>query len=211
MESYTLYCAATQFELEAITGRVIEDYYVDHDKIYLVSGVGIAETSYSVGKICAKYSITSIVNLGIAGAFRNTDLNLGEVVFVQSDTWGDLGCSTETGFLSLGEMGLETQGPYVSGAATAWPVQHRDVLSLKMVKGITVQNVCGTEEVAQERWNLFQPHVESMEGAAVMMVANNENIPCFQIRSISNYCGKRNREEWDIAGALNRLKEFFNE
>ena len=211
MESYTLYCAATQFELEAITGRVIEEYYIDHDKIYLVSGVGIAETSYAVGKICAKYTITSIINLGIAGAFRNTELNPGDIVFVQSDTWGDLGCSTENGFLSLGEMGLTTQGPYTSGAAKAWPVKHRDVLVLKMVQGITVQNVCGTESVARERWNLFQAHVESMEGAAVMMVANKEDIPCFQIRSISNYCGKRNREEWDIPGALKSLKEFFNE
>jgi futalosine hydrolase len=44
-----------------------------------------------------------------------------------------------------------------------------------------------------------------MEGAAVFYVAMKMNIPCIQIRSISNYVERRNRESWKIKEALESL------
>jgi futalosine hydrolase len=44
-----------------------------------------------------------------------------------------------------------------------------------------------------------------MEGASVFKVCEEFNIPCMQIRSISNKIEKRNRENWDLDLAIINL------
>ena len=44
-----------------------------------------------------------------------------------------------------------------------------------------------------------------MEGASVFMVCNNFNVPCIQIRSISNKVEKRNTENWNLTLAIENL------
>jgi futalosine hydrolase len=44
-----------------------------------------------------------------------------------------------------------------------------------------------------------------MEGAAIAMVCEKENIPYLQVRSISNYVTKRNTNEWNIPLAIKNL------
>jgi futalosine hydrolase len=44
-----------------------------------------------------------------------------------------------------------------------------------------------------------------MEGAAVFYVCLKQGIKCIQIRSISNYVERRNRDAWNIPLALNNL------
>ena len=44
-----------------------------------------------------------------------------------------------------------------------------------------------------------------MEGAAFFKVCNYFNVPCMQIRSISNRVEKRNKENWDISLAIENL------
>jgi futalosine hydrolase len=49
-----------------------------------------------------------------------------------------------------------------------------------------------------------------MEGAAFMFVCELENIPYVQIRAVSNYVEKRNREAWNIPLAIVNLnKQVF--
>ena len=51
----------------------------------------------------------------------------------------------------------------------------------------------------------LNPQVESMEGAACMLACQEANVPCVQIRSISNYVEKRNKSKWDISMAIDNL------
>jgi futalosine hydrolase len=44
-----------------------------------------------------------------------------------------------------------------------------------------------------------------MEGAAFLFVCENERIPYVQIRAVSNYVEKRNRDAWNIPLALSNL------
>ena len=48
--------------------------------------------------------------------------------------------------------------------------------------------------------------IENMEGAALFALAEAEDVPCCEIRAISNYVGEE-RGEWDIPLALERLTE----
>ena len=47
--------------------------------------------------------------------------------------------------------------------------------------------------------------IETMEGASVFKVCEEFNIPCLQIRSISNRIEKRNTDQWDLDLAIRNL------
>jgi futalosine hydrolase len=53
--------------------------------------------------------------------------------------------------------------------------------------------------------------VESMEGAAFMFACEIEDIPYVQIRAISNYVEKRNKEGWNIPLAIENLNRKIME
>jgi futalosine hydrolase len=47
-----------------------------------------------------------------------------------------------------------------------------------------------------------------MEGAAFFYVCRQLNVPCIQIRAVSNYVEKRNRDAWNIPLAIKNLNTF---
>ena len=50
-----------------------------------------------------------------------------------------------------------------------------------------------------------------MEGAAVYYVCLLEDIPCFELRTVSNEVGERNREKWNTPLALESLRRAMTD
>jgi len=46
-----------------------------------------------------------------------------------------------------------------------------------------------------------------MEGAAFLFVCEHEQIPCIQLRAVSNFVEKRNKEAWNIPLAIENLNQ----
>ena len=92
----------------------------------------------------------------------------------------------------------QDQHPYKKG----WLINpNKDALKktkLKIVKGISVNQISTSKQMIQFYKDTFDPVTESMEGAALHYVCLMENIPFLQIRSISNYIGERNKKKWDM-------------
>ena len=78
---------------------------------------------------------------------------------------------------------------------------------LKSVRGITVNTVHGDELSIMKIVHRLNPQVESMEGAACMLACQEANVPCVQIRSISNFVEKRNKSKWDMTKAITNLNK----
>jgi len=57
----------------------------------------------------------------------------------------------------------------------------------------------------------IQPQLESMEGAAFFYACTQAGVPCLQIRAVSNYVEKRNRDAWQIGLAIKNLNSFAAE
>ncbi|RYY32368.1 MAG: futalosine hydrolase, partial [Sphingobacteriaceae bacterium] len=53
--------------------------------------------------------------------------------------------------------------------------------------------------------------LESMEGAAFFYACRQMDLPCVQIRAVSNYIEKRNRDAWKIGLAVKNLNTFAGE
>jgi hypothetical protein len=83
------------------------------------------------------------------------------------------------------------------------------IKQLKSVKGITVNTINAEAKRIERIKSLFAPDTESMEGAAFFYACLKKKIPCFQLRTISNYIEPRNLNNWNIPFAIANLTSSY--
>jgi futalosine hydrolase len=172
----------------------------------LITGVGMVATAFALGKHLAANKYDLAINFGIAGSF-DRDIELGELVEINRDTFAELGAEDDAEFLPIEEMGF--------GEATFYPSKKLADLynlfnnfNLKTAAAITVNTVHGNETSIKNVAERLNPQIESMEGAAFFYACREMNVPCLQIRAVSNYVEKRNRDNWKIGLAIKNLNTF---
>ena len=171
---------------------------------YLITGVGMTATAYQLGKKVTQSRPDYILNIGIAGSFSK-DIALGSVVNIVKDHFSEIGAEDAEQFLSFEELGFGNSTFYSS-------IPPGVCISLPQETAITVNMVHGHEpSILSIKKRFPDVTIESMEGAAVLLVATEENIPCLQIRSISNYVEKRNRDSWEIPLAIEHLNKWLQD
>lgn len=192
-----LIVAATTFEIQDSI-PLLEEKGIP----YVVTGVGMTATAHQLTKALLSQRVDFVLNVGIAGSVIR-ELSIGEVVAVETDHFYELGAEDGDRFLSIEEMGF--------GQATYRSCRPKDIsLPLPAVAAITVNKVHGNEKSIQTlKEHLPHIAVESMEGAAVLYVCEKEGIPCCQVRAISNYVERRNKEAWNIPLAIANLNRWL--
>jgi len=181
----TLLVFATEMEKNGVFPNGIPQKYD-----CLVTGVGILSAAFSLSKAFQKQEYKSAIQIGIAGAYVSSELQLGDIVEVKSD------CLVE--FLPW-----EPNTFFASGTL---PSQNNSNLA-KPVKGATVLSCSDTKEMEAARGDLAQ--IETMEGAAFFAACKEYNVEATQIRAISNFATKYEKKEWKTEEALEKLKEFI--
>ena len=197
-----LLVAATAFEIEPLA-RHLDEHGINNSVNKLITGVGMTATAYALGRELAMDKYDLAINAGVAGAFDRS-LKIGEVLNVRLDNFMELGAEDGDNFLSLDELGLGK-----CGIKPSYPYENTFLNSLKTVRAITVNKVHGNDESIYSTVSRLNPDVESMEGAAFFYACNELNLPCLQLRTISNYVERRNRESWNMALAINNLNSFL--
>jgi futalosine hydrolase len=182
--------------------------YQSHTVSVLTSGVGSINTSFALARYKINNKLDLAIQLGLAGSFSK-NIAIGDVVTVDKDRFGDLGSEDVDGsLLDVYENNLAKPDsfPFSNG----WIYAHKPPsLELKSTVAITVNTCSGNEMTIKNRFSKYHPDIESMEGAAFYYVCNMLDIPCIQIRSISNYVEPRNTSDWDINLAINNLSNTF--
>ncbi len=158
----------------------------------LITGVGMINTAINLSKELMNNDYSMVINMGIAGSFLD-DLNNGEVVEVIEDCFSDIGFQDGDSFSEFTDFDLKIK--YKVNPKT----------KLRKVRGITVNTVHGNQESISGIIKRLNPDIESMEGASVFKVCEEFNLPCIQIRSISNKVEKRNKKKWDLELAIKKL------
>jgi futalosine hydrolase len=193
-----LLVAATQFEIAPFTKQKPS---ID----VLLTGVGMPVALYHLQKKLSDYPYDLVIQAGIAGAFSN-EFELGETVLVKQDCFGDLGIEENGLFTPLFETELlhKNDFPFEEG----WLKNKNKLLlqsTLELVKGVTVSKVSNNKNVIEQLISIFNPEIETMEGAALHYVCLQQTIPFIQLRSISNYVGERDKTKWQIDLAIENL------
>ena len=209
-----LVVAATLFEVEILKSEVdsqemnsgkTDSRLKTQDLELLITGVGMVATAFALGKHLANQQYDLAINLGIAGSF-DRDIVLGEVVEVVEDQLSELGAEDDETFLPIEALGFgESRFNATAGLSDFGQS------SLKKVRAITVNTVHGHEPSIQKLSGRIQSQLESMEGAAFFYACKQAGVPCLQIRAVSNYVEKRNRDAWQIGLAIKNLNNFAAE
>lgn len=180
----------------------------------LVAGVGSITTAWAMTQwISLNEKPGFAVNAGIAGSYSD-ELAIGDVVMPLSDCFADAGIEDGPDFLTLPEAGLTAANefPFRGGLLNADTGYSDKIKSLaKPVRAITVNTATGSETTRDKLLKKFNPDIETMEGAAFFYICARENIPFFALRAISNRVELRNKSNWNITLALERLSEKLKE
>ena len=176
-----------------------------------VTGVGLVNTAYQMGKNLATKKYDIALNVGVAGAY-NSVLELGEITEVVSEQFADFGAEdADGGFLDIFQMKLidGNVAPFTNNKLiNKKPLKS---LGLKLVEGISVQTVRGFEQTIDRTKRKFKADVESMEGAAFFQACLDTHTPFAEIRAISNYVAPRDTTTWKMKDAIIELNVWLIE
>ncbi len=175
----------------------------DIDIDLLITGVGQTAMAYRLSKQLFSQRYNFSLLLGIAGAYSQ-NIEIGEVVNVVTERFADLGIVKENEFIDLFDMNLED--------ANRFPFENKILKNYTLINNKSIENL---KEVNDNTVQCIRPQVlsfiqkntdvESMEGASYAYICALEKIPYAQIRSISNYVGEQNKNNWNIPLAVSKL------
>ncbi len=208
----------TIFESASVLNH-LEQHFTQTEGIYKknnleislsICGVGLVNTAIHTTKLMMKDS-DLIILMGLGGAF-NRNLNLGDVVNVTEETFGDLGAEDQDGtLLSAHDLKLidPNKFPFTDGKITNTSAS--DFSFLPTATAISVNKVSGSQTSIDLISDKYDVDIENMEGAAFFQVCRTFRRRFLELRAISNYVEPRNRDSWQIELALKNLSEVVIE
>ena len=217
-----LIVAATELEIKLILADAVQindqprlyQKKVAHVEIHiLIGGIGTAFMAYKLTKTLSLHKYSFVINAGIGGAFSSL-YALGEVVNVHNEIFAGIGLLDKDKFTNLFEMNLLTEGefPFTKNFLHNFSlINNKVVEALPLANGVTVNTLFTNTMGVDLRYEKINPHIETMEGAAVFYVCLMEHIPFVQIRAISNYVGETNKNLWKIPLAVENLHKTLIE
>lgn len=188
--------------------------FESNDIDFLVLGIGLPSAIYRLVLAVQNEKYDRVINIGTAGSYKD-NINIGDVVNVISEQFGDIGAEDNGQFQTIFEMRLADKNlkPYTNGKLLNVTdlSKYSKVGNLLKVNGLTVNRASGTIETISERVNKFGPDIETNEGAAIFYVCLMQGIPFIEIRAISNKVEPRNLKNWNVPLALTNLNKKLME
>jgi len=169
----------------------------------LLFSIGVSKTSaaFSATVILSSFDISEAVLTGICGAYRGSGLSVGDVITISKDWFIDEGLFMDGRVELLHEMGFGfTAGGYS---------EFKPYSGLPIVDSNTVSYLDGGGQTADIYHKKSSAAVENMEGAAFGFVCNQLGVKASQVRGVSNFCGKRDEQEWNLKQTFQNLERFF--
>ncbi len=172
----------------------------------VTSGVGRTNAAAATTEAILRHGpFECVLCAGVAGALPGGGLAIGGVVVASSCVYVEEGLSTPEGFTDMTALGLAL-GDF---AGNVVPVDGRLLALLQGRFGVgpiaTVATCSGSDAAAQEVVRRTGAVAEAMEGAAVVHAARRLGVGGIELRAISNTTGDRDRQQWDLSGALAAL------
>lgn len=184
-----------------------------YDNVTVIAG-GIGRTNAAAATTEAivkaraeRRPFDAVLSAGIAGALPGGNLTIGQSVVASACVYAEEGIITARGFADMAGLGFAL-GDFEGNIVPVDP-QLLEALAAAFTIGpiATVATCSGTDAAAAEVVRRTGAIAEAMEGAAVVHAARRLNVPAIELRGISNTCGDRARQSWDIATALRNLGE----
>lgn len=224
--------AAVSRELELLIGllegvrssgrnlyQVVEGYLGASRLVCCAGGVGKANAAASSTYLLERYRPSLMIVTGCGGAYPGSGLSIGDLAVASDELFADEGTATEDGWLDLQAMGLPLHSRRnrqyyntipLSRQAAEKAMQLADIHGVHLARGrfLTVSACSGTQARGRELRQRHQGICENMEGAACALVALRYEVPCLEIRGISNLVEDRDLSNWDLQRAMDAAQRF---
>lgn len=182
-------------------------------------GVGKANASAATTAAFSARTYGTVINLGIAGMYPGSGLDLGDVVAATRSVYADEGVRAPEGVQSIGSIGFPPRFDESDGGMGV--ATDNDLLAAlrdfadRAGPIATVSTCSGTRESAVEVEARTGALCEAMEGAAIGITLANLSytgtisgrVRFAEIRVISNSTGDREQQVWDLDRAFARLSD----
>ncbi|MFG0330093.1 MAG: futalosine hydrolase [Phycisphaerales bacterium] len=184
----------------------------------VICGVGRANAAGAVATALATASKSDgdpfalVLNVGVAGALPGGGLAVGDLIVATESVFFEEGLDLPTGAVDMNGLGFPlAEGDWIDGNRITPDASLVDALVARLPGGVrrdaiaTVARCSGTDRAAREVVKQTRAVAEAMEGAASSLIARRFGVHAAELRVISNTCGDRERQSWDLSAALKKL------
>lgn len=174
----------------------------------LVTGLGSTITAYNLTRYLLQNKPDLVIQAGIGGSFTG-QYPPGSVMFVEQEVFADLGAIEENELIDVFDLGLAAtnEQPFTNKWLINPNLAGWKKYNLPFVKSATINCISSTPEQVSRLVEKYNPDIEAMEGAALHFVCLKENVPFIQLRAVSNFVGERNKRNWKMKEAIEKLNE----
>jgi futalosine hydrolase len=166
-----------------------------------VTGVTKTNATFASALIFSELKPERALLVGICGAYRQGGLQPGDLVTIEKDWFVDEALFLSSGIRLLGEEGF----PVCDGGYASF----EPFVGLQTADSNTVSLLGAVDSLADSYYNKTKAQTENMEGAAVGLAALKTGVTVSQVRGVSNYCGDRDKQQWNIKSAFKSLNSFL--
>lgn len=199
--------------------RMARGYIAGKPVRTLITGPGTVNTVQSLTAAIENTRPSLIIQTGCAGAFRESGLNVGDIGIATEEIDIQLGIESGNDSLPLNELpfsiikssniDIKNRYPFdieLVNQASDTLVNAFEGKSIQVVAGpfVTVSTITATDNKAKDIYRNYSPCMEGMEGTGAAHLAIHYDIPFLEIRSASNFVGKRDRSSWNLPLAFER-------
>lgn len=215
--------SAVPFETARISEQLISSQHIPLGKFTALQGqlfksnvlifhIGIGKTNAAHGTtlLLENFSPTLFLLIGCGGAYKRSGMVPGDLALSSKEIFGDEGVITKQGWRSTKYLNLPLLRKKDKQYFNTFTIDQNILEKAKKILQrfqpktgafVTVSEVSGTQEKADEMESRFRGICENMEGAAVAQLCTLYDIPFLEIRGISNLVKQRNKKEWDVSAA----------
>lgn len=189
-----------------------EGFLAGRRVLLLEGGMGKSNAAQALTAALETRVTHGIVAFGVGGAYAGAGLDAGGVALATTEIYGDEGVQAPSGWLSTMEIGI----PLLRGAGgdsyNEIPLSRERVAAASAALTdcgvahatgpfVTVSSCSGTAARGAELRARHEAIVESMEGAGYAHVAALYEIPCVEVRGVSNAVEDRDLSRWRLEDA----------
>ena len=203
--SKILFLYSTEFEVSEFKKNVLSQTHKKGLDTFIFENIGVGQTSASCLSIKAieNYKPDIIINIGIAGAFRQSEISIGDIVFVENDIIENAKDTAKT----VKQYDFEKEKYFIDNKSS----DLNNFSDLTRVSSLTVSLVSSNIDLADKRYDTFKADIETMEGGSISFVIKEffPSIQYYQIRSISNFTGDEKMIKNNLMLSISKLNKFL--
>ena len=205
----------SQLQLVDNYGKNYARFQLDKNEFdILISGYGGSIVSHWINKAIQRKNYDLVIHIGRSYAL-NDKYEVGSLVNVIDDYFGDLGFTYDSGFQSFIDFELisKHEAPFKNGILENSSDYSEILTAFRKVSGITCNTIPANLFQIGEIYIKNYPEVISSEGAAVLYASLESNIDLIQLAyvagNIENANEKLSSEERDIETITSVLEDLL--